>query len=48
MNDRLDRVRQAYDALFRGEVDPLVSLFDPDVDWRGVERGILWWRSAPS
>jgi hypothetical protein len=41
MDDQLGRVRRAYEALLRGEVDPLVSLFDPDLDWRGAERGIL-------
>ena len=26
----------------------LVGLFDPDLDWRGVQRGHLWWRRTPA
>jgi ketosteroid isomerase-like protein len=35
-------------AYNRGDVEPLVALLDPDVDWRGRTRGHLWWRHAPS
>ena len=31
-----------------GNLDPLVALFDPELDWRGQERGHLWWRKAPA
>jgi ketosteroid isomerase-like protein len=42
------RVQDALDAAIAGDVDPLVALLAPDLEWRGVERGHLWWRSAPS
>jgi len=41
-------IQRAYDAAVAGDLDPLVNLFDPDLDWRGIERGHLWWRSAPA
>jgi hypothetical protein len=25
-----------------------VALFDTNLAWRGVQRGHLWWRRAPS
>ena len=43
-----ERVRQAYDAAVAGNLEPLVALFDPDLEWRGVTRGRLWWRRTPS
>jgi ketosteroid isomerase-like protein len=47
-SDVLERVRQAYETATAGDVSELVALFDPDTVWRGVERGRLWWRNAPS
>lgn len=44
----VELVRGAYDALNHGNPDPLAALLGPDTVWRGVERGILWWRKAPS
>jgi ketosteroid isomerase-like protein len=41
-------VQRAYDAAVSGDLDPLVGLFDPDVDWKGLQRGHLWWRKAPA
>jgi ketosteroid isomerase-like protein len=41
-------IQQAYDAAVAGDLDPLVNLFDPDLDWKGFERGHLWWRKAPA
>jgi hypothetical protein len=41
-------IQRAYDAAISGDLDPLVSLFDPNLDWRGLERGHLWWRKAPA
>ena len=38
----------AFDAAIGGDVEPFVALLAPGVEWRGVERGHLWWRSAPS
>jgi hypothetical protein len=41
-------IQAALDAAVGGDLDPLVELFDPDLDWRGIERGRLWWRRAPA
>ena len=41
-------IQSAFDAAIAGDLDPLVSLLAPDLEWRGVGRGHLWWRSAPS
>jgi ketosteroid isomerase-like protein len=41
-------MRAASDALGAGDAEPLVALFDADTVWRGVERGHLWWKRAPS
>jgi ketosteroid isomerase-like protein len=43
-----DRIQAAYDAAIAGDVEPLVGLLAPDLEWRGIERGHLWWRRAPS
>jgi hypothetical protein len=43
-----ERVQQALDAAIDGDVEPFVALLAPDLEWRGVERGHLWWRRAPS
>jgi ketosteroid isomerase-like protein len=43
-----ERVQAALDAAIGGDVEPLVALFAPDMEWRGVGRGHLWWRHAPS
>jgi hypothetical protein len=40
-------VAGAYAALVNGYIEPLVTLFDETLHWRGVERGALWWRKAP-
>ena len=42
------RVQQAFNAAISGDVEPLVALLAPDLEWRGVQRGHLRWRSAPS
>jgi ketosteroid isomerase-like protein len=44
----LELVRGAYEALNHGDPDPLAALFTSDTVWRGIERGFLWWRKAPS
>jgi len=41
-------VQVAFDAAIGGDIDPLVALLAPDLEWRGVDRGHLWWRTAPS
>lgn len=43
-----DRVQAAFDAAVAGSVEPLVALFDLELDWRGLTRGHLWWRRTPS
>ena len=42
------KVQAALDAATGGDVDPLVSMFAPDLEWRGTTRGHLWWRRTPS
>lgn len=46
--DEIQSLQSALRAATAGDLDPLVTLFHPELDWRGVERGHLWWRSAPS
>lgn len=41
-------IQAAYEQAAAGNVEPLVSLFDASLEWRGRPRGHLWWRSAPS
>jgi ketosteroid isomerase-like protein len=43
-----DTIRAAYDALGRGDVEPLVFLMDENMEWRGHRRGWRFWRPAPS
>jgi hypothetical protein len=31
-----------------GDPEPFASLFAAEAEWRGVSRGVLWWRHAPS
>lgn len=42
------RIQAALDAAVAGDLEPLVSMLDPDLEWRGVTRGRLWWRHTPS
>ena len=44
----IDRLRSAAEALNQGDAEPFASLFTDDAEWRGVARGFLWWRHAPS
>jgi len=44
----IDRLRVAVKALNEGDPEPLASLVAEDAEWRGVSRGHLWWRNAPS
>ena len=41
-------IRDAYEALGQGELEPLVALMDDDVEWRGRRSGIRFWRPPPS
>jgi hypothetical protein len=40
----VDTVRAAYQSLGQGEVEPLVSLIDPAMEWRGRRRLRQFWR----
>jgi ketosteroid isomerase-like protein len=42
-----DSIRTAYEALGARDVEPLVALMDPDVDWRGL-RTWRFWKPIPS
>jgi hypothetical protein len=44
----IDAIRGAYDALGTGDVEPLVSLMDEGMEWRGRWRGWRFWRPPPS
>ncbi len=46
--DAFDLVRHAYETANAGDVSELAGLFDLDTEWRGIERGFLWRRRAPS
>jgi len=48
VNTSAEQVQRAFDAAIAGDVEPLVALMAPSLEWRGVERGHLWWRDAPS
>jgi ketosteroid isomerase-like protein len=41
-------VREAYEALMTGDVEPLVSLIHPDMEWRGRRRVSRFWQQPPS
>ena len=44
----LESLRLALHTAAGGDLEPLVALYDPELDWRGLERGHLWWKAAPS
>jgi ketosteroid isomerase-like protein len=44
----LDELRSAVDALNEGNAEPFLALIDRDSEWRGITRGHLWWKHAPS
>jgi ketosteroid isomerase-like protein len=43
-----DRIRIAYDALMTGDVEPLVLLIHPDMEWRGRRRLSRFWQPPSS
>jgi ketosteroid isomerase-like protein len=43
-----DTVRAAYEALARGDVDPLVALMSDDMLWEGRRDAWRFWRPVPS
>jgi ketosteroid isomerase-like protein len=44
----IDELRAAVEALNRGDVEPFVSLMAPEMEWRGIPYGHLWWKHTPS
>jgi ketosteroid isomerase-like protein len=48
MGSDLEALKSAYAAAADGEVSALSDLFTPETVWSGVERGVLWWRRAPT
>ena len=44
----IDELRAAVDALNDGDVEPFIALMDENSEWRGITRGHLWWKHAPS
>jgi hypothetical protein len=40
--------RSAFEALGGGDVEPLVALIDPAIEWRGRRRVLHFWRPPPS
>jgi ketosteroid isomerase-like protein len=48
MGELLPGIREALEAMNRGDVEPSVSLLDERVEWRGPTRGHLWWKHTPS
>jgi hypothetical protein len=45
---RVDAIRAAYEAANSGDVEPLVSLIDAQMEWRGRRRLPWFWRPPPS
>ena len=41
-------IRAAYEALMTGDVDSLVSLIHPDMEWSGRRRVTRLWQRPPS
>jgi len=44
----IDELRAAVDAFNKGDAGPFLALMDEDSEWRGITRGHLWWKHAPS
>ncbi len=44
----VDEIRAAYEALSRGDEEPLVALMDSGVEWRGRRSPARFWRPPPS
>jgi ketosteroid isomerase-like protein len=44
----IDEMRAAVDAFNKGDVEPFVALIAENSEWRGITRGHLWWKHAPS
>ena len=44
----VDEIRVAYEALGAGDVEPLVGLIHPQMEWRGRRSLAYFWRPPPS
>lgn len=44
----IDQLREAAEALNRGDPNPFAALFADNAEWRGTPRGFFLWRHAPS
>jgi ketosteroid isomerase-like protein len=44
----VDAIRAAYEALGDGDVEPLVALIAPELEWRGRRSPWRFWRQPPS
>jgi len=44
----VETIRAAYEALAAGDVEPLVSLIDPQMEWRERRRLQRLWQPPPS
>ena len=44
----IDQLREAAEALNRGDPAPFASLMADDSEWRGVPHGHLWWKFTPA
>jgi len=40
----VDEIRSAFEVLGDGDVEPLVSLIHPDMEWRGRRRLSAFWK----
>jgi ketosteroid isomerase-like protein len=48
VDELIERLRAAAEALSQGDSDPFASLFAEDAEWRGVPHGHLWRKRTPS
>jgi len=45
----VEQIRAAYEALGTGDVEPLIELMHPDLEWRGLRRSEWrFWEPRPS
>ncbi len=42
------QICSAYEAFVVGEIDPLVAMLDPQLEWRGRRRLPRFWLPRPS
>jgi ketosteroid isomerase-like protein len=46
-SEDVERIEAAAEAYSRGDLEPLVTLLDDEVDWRAPTRGHLWRKHTP-